>query len=284
MNNPGTRAIRNEWLQLDIATGFGPRVVALVPSGGPNLFAELGDLGIGLADGRRFTFVGGHRLWVAPEVPEVTYEPDDGEVLVSEDAESITVAGTAGELEKSITVRLDARSVEVTHRITNLGADPIEGAPWAITQFPPGGSALLPLDREGADAHGLQANQAVAGWQYTDWGALEYDVDAAVIRVEGNRTSPTKIGTSLTRGWLAYVGRGWLFAKYARPAPQSRVDRGAQAEVYANADFVELETLGALARLAEGESTTHREVWRVGPAPSAPNEIPAIVESWQEEL
>jgi hypothetical protein len=281
MDDPGIRVIGNEWLELAVATGFGPRVVALTPKGGPNLFAELGDLGIDLVDGRRYLFRGGHRLWVAPEIPEVTYEPDEGDVLWSASGDSVSVARTTGRLEKTISAQLDGRAVDVTHRVTNLGTDPIELAPWAITQFPTGGTALLPLDRAAADTHGLQANHVVAGWPYTDWAALGYDDEAGVILVEGNRRSPTKVGTSLARGWLAYVRSGWVFAKFARPAPESPVDRGAQAEIYANAGFVELETLGALSKLGTGESATHREVWRIGRAPDSIGAVPAVVEGWQ---
>ncbi|MFV9672187.1 MAG: hypothetical protein ACNYZH_03085, partial [Acidimicrobiia bacterium] len=50
----------------------GPRIVGLRVSDGENLFAELPELVIERPGGAPFRFLGGHRLWLAPEVPAVT--------------------------------------------------------------------------------------------------------------------------------------------------------------------------------------------------------------------
>lgn len=276
----GIIEVGNPDVTVAVATGFGPRIVGLTPAGGPNLLAELGDLGIDLDDGRRFVFRGGHRLWVAPEVPAITYEPDDMPVAVSQDDAAAMVQGTIGAIEKSIAVEpaLSGALVTVDHSVTNAGDVAVAVAPWAITQLRPGGVALLPLDVDAGDDRGLQASHAVVGWRYTDWTVLG-SVAGSVLSMDGRRSTPTKVGTSLGRGWLAYTWDGWLFAKYARPSFPAGVDHGAQAQIYANSDFVELETLGALVTLEPGATTAHREVWRIWQAPESLDDIPATVEA-----
>ena len=279
--------LSNGSLAVDVATAFGPRIMGLTPAGSTNLFADLGDLGIDLDGGRRYVFYGGHRLWLAPEVADITYEPEDGPVTVeSASATRVVVAARIGDVEKAIDVTLEPdRSVAVIeHSITSRSPEPIALAPWAITQFRTGGTAILPYNAEPADEHGLQASHALVGWPYTDWDALSYDPSSRVIHVDGARATPTKIGTSLDRGWLAYVIDGWVFAKFAEPVARSNVDLGAQAEIYANASFVELETLGPLVMLEHGESVTHREMWRVEVAPASLSDVPDMVELWREDL
>jgi hypothetical protein len=274
--------VENGMVAVEVATGFGPRVVGLRPAGGDNLFAELGELGIDLGEGRRFSFHGGHRLWLAPEVPEVTYEPDDSPVETATGSGYVTVTGVIAGVEKTIRVQIvdGEPEVVVDHLVTNRGTGPIEAGPWAITQLRTEGVALLPLGTMNRDPRGLRPSTAVVGWPYTDWGGLEWDPASRVMHISGARQTPTKIGTSLARGWLAYALDGWIFAKYARPG-RLPIDLGADAQVYANADFVELETLGAFVSLEPGESMSHREVWRVWAGSRDLSEAARIVDSWR---
>ncbi len=275
-----TVRIRAGDVELEAATAFGPRIVRFAPLGGPNLLAELGDLGIGLPDGRHFSFRGGHRLWLAPEVPEVTYEPDDEPVRIEVEDEVTRVTGTALGVEKTIQLTpLGGSSVAVQHLIVNRTARPRDLAPWAITQLRPGGTALMPITNDPKDAHGLQATTAVVGWSYTDWGSLSLDEANGVLHIDGTRTSPTKVGTALDRGWMAYVVAGWMFVKQARVASTSPVDMGATGQVYACADFVELETLGLPTIAAPGQAVSHREVWHLCRVPDSLPEAAVLAES-----
>ncbi len=267
-------------LAAELATGFGPRVVRLAPRGGPNLLAELtDDVGIDLAGGRRYTFRGGHRLWVAPEVPSVTYEPDDEPVESQRSDRGARVSASAGGIRKTIDVRVAGRYLEVEHVVASDGRRRIEAAPWAITQLPPGGIALMPIQRTPADERDLQPDHALVGWPYTDWGALGYDAAASVVLVEGRRATPTKVGTTATRGWLAYARDGWVFAKYLLPGPATSIDRGANLQVYAGPDFVELETLGPVETLAGHRRARLVEMWDVAPAPGTPADVAAQVDA-----
>jgi hypothetical protein len=271
--------IDNGSVSVDVATGFGPRVVGLAPSGGDNLFVDLPDRSIELGDGRRFRFRGGHRLWLAPEVPEVTYAPDDDPVEVSVDRTTAVVRGVVDGIEKSIALELaaDEAAITVDHTLTNQRDRPVRVAPWAISQFRTGGTVLMPLLAAAVEGRGLRPSTRIVGWPYTDWGSLS-STEAGVVRISGTRDAPSKVGTELGRGWLAYVVDGWLFAKYAEAAPSS-LDLGATGQVYVDADFVELETLGPLSDLRPGDGAHHREVWRLWPAPPTDREAIEIVES-----
>jgi len=274
-----TIKIDNGSIAVEVATGFGPRLVGLTPAGAGNLFVELPDRAIDLSDGRRFVFRGGHRLWLAPEVPEVTYEPDDDPVETTSGPTTAVSRGLVGGIEKSIAVELAAGTATATvvHTAVNRRNRPLQAALWAITQFRTGGTALMPLADVKADAHGYQPSTRIVGWPYTDWGSLQ-TAAAGVVRISGTRATPSKVGTALGRGWLAYLVDGWLFAKYATTEGSS-LDLGATGQIYVDSDFVELETLGTLVDLEPGEMAQHREVWRLWPAPDSVEEAVEMVEA-----
>ena len=73
-------------------------------------------------------------------------------------------AGLLKEISVSATAGGDA--VVVEHVLTRRGR-PVDVAPWAITQLPLGGTAIVPVD--GPDG-GPQANRSLVLWPYTDLG------------------------------------------------------------------------------------------------------------------
>jgi hypothetical protein len=55
-----------------------------------------------------------------------------------------------------------------------------------------------------------------------------------------------------------------LFVKYAAYDPDAAyLDLGASSQIYCNAKFLELETLGPKVTLRPGESARHVETWRI---------------------
>jgi hypothetical protein len=243
----------------------GPRITGL-RIGGENLFVEVPDAVIERPGGAPFRLLVGHRLWRAPEIPEITYEPDDAPVRVVQDGATTTLRGVADPngVVKEIAVTIgDTGEILVDHRIVNTGTGAIETAPWAITQFPPDGAAVIPIPVK-SDG-GYRADRSVVLWPYTDPGApgIGWGPDAVVIA--GGDGSKQKIGTSNTAGWLAYHRGDHLFVKWSSihdPA-LAYVDRGASIQVYRDHRFIELETLGPLRTVAAGASIGHRERWRV---------------------
>ena len=61
--------------------------------------------------------------------------------------------------------------------------------------------------------------------------------------------------------WAAYLLGSELFVKRYSAAPGAYPDFGCSFETFTNADFLELETLGPLVRLAPGEFVYHTETW-----------------------
>ncbi len=247
----------------------GPRIVGLRMGDGENLFAELPGLVIERSGEPPFRFLGGHRLWLAPEIPAITYLPDDGSAeLTQHDGHlrsrgAVASNGIVREIDVSCN-SLDG-SVVVDHRIINVGDEPVETAAWAITQFPADGAAILPLGAPSVDDGGYQANRSVVLWPYTNPGAdgLRWSRDAVIL--EGSSGPKQKIGVENRKGWVAYHRGSMLIAKWtALHDPGLRyADRGATVQVYRDHRFVELETLSPVRRLEHGDALHHREVWRV---------------------
>lgn len=276
--------LTNGHVELGVSTTFGPRITSFAEPGGENILAELGDLSIDLPDGRTFLLRGGHRLWAAPEVPEITYEPDNGPVSFVATAAGLELTQDASELvgiEKMIAVTIADDAVVLTHTLTNRRREPLPVAPWAITQLVIGGTAIVPLHRDLADPHGYQPNASIAVWPYAGVNDSPFLMHNRLLLIEANRSTPTKIGTSLDRGWLAYVRNGLVFVKRSQHVRSGTyVDLNASGQCYCDADFLELETLGPLAVLQPGESTTHVESWelhRIDPT-TAPRDIPQLLD------
>ncbi len=271
-------------VELTVATAYGPRVVGFSLAGGTNVFAELGNLGIDLPDGRTYTLRGGHRLWVAPEVPELTYVPDDHPVAVESSPGRISLQATDnGEtgIDKTIEMSVDAGIVTVTHTLRNRLAEVIGVAPWAITQLQPGGTAILPLPLDPVDQYGLQPNSSVVLWPYTGTADNPFVMKDRLLLLDAARRTQTKVGIALHRGWLAYSRDGLVFVKRSSHQPDGRyLDMGASGQCYSNPDFLELESLGEQTQLAQGESVTHIETWElhsIDPR-TPPHEIPGLLD------
>ena len=253
------------WAALDV----GPRVLGFAFDGGPlagvNAFAGQLDAVLERLDGGACALVGGHRLWTAPEDPGRTYQPDDAPVEAGDGGGALRLAGPpdAGTgLRRTLALSLDDGVVVVDHVVTNEGTLPVRVAPWAITAVPLGGAAVVPLPRGPED--GLLPDRRVVLWPYTRLGDPRLSLGDGTLRVHADAAAsrPVKVGTS-GAAWLAYVRPGApTFVKAAPGLGDGEYpDLGCDAEVYANGQFCELETLGPLATLAPGESARHRERW-----------------------
>ena len=253
------------WAALDV----GPRVLGFALDGGPlpgvNAFADQLDVVLDRPDGGACALVGGHRLWTAPEDPDRTYQPDDRPVAVYDADGMLRLvappdAGTG--LRRTVTVALDGAGAVVGHHVANGGTLPVRVAPWAITALPTGGTAVVALPRGEED--GLLPDRRLVLWPYTRLGdtRLALGDRYLMVRADASADRPVKVGASGVRA-LAYVRPGApTFVKRAAPVPGADYpDLGADAEVYANGRFCELETLGPLVTLAPGATASHRERW-----------------------
>lgn len=252
---------------IDVATGAGPRILRVLKDGVDGMFADLPELGLETPSGALFSFLGGHRLWRAPEEPETTYEPDDGGVEIVAADSSIVLTGMPDSdlISRRITVGAVDDYLVVDHVLTNLGESVVSQAPWAITQLEPGGTAYLPHP-EPSTRRSVSPDRSVVLWPYTSFHDPDIALDDAVVTVFGSdRVDASKVGLCNRRGWTAYHRGGSLFVKWS---PLHRDDRryadlNASVQCYRNSAFVELESLGELVDLEPGGSASHREVWSV---------------------
>lgn len=268
-SNGDTVWLENDSIRLGVATGFGPRIVWCSRPGEENLLAELGDLSLEVGDGRRHLLRGGHRLWVGPELPELTYQPDDEPVRLVRTDDTVTVVGRADDfgIVKTIEVTLADRGAVIDHTVKGTATATLDVAPWAITQLRPGGVGVLPLGLPGGPTSRLQAAHQLVMWPYTDVHDPALDIGFTEATLTTDVRGSSKIGTPLLRGWLACVFDDVVFVKRARGSGERFVDLGATGQIYASTDFMELETLGPIGSVASNNTIHHREVWRLHERP-----------------
>ena len=252
-------------VEATVVLDAGPRILGYARRGGPQLFAALPGEVIESHAGA-FAFLGGHRLWRAPEVPDVTYRPDDRRIVLDRIDDGARLAGPpdADRITKTIELRQRGAVTVVDHVLGNEGPEVIRCAAWAITQLVPGGTAVLPHSLAPADAAGVLPNRALVLWPYTDLAAPEIEFRSSELRIyASDRQEKAKVGHANRRGWLAYHHGDELFVKWSPLHQDTRryADLGASVECYRDHRFLELESLSPLADVEPGLKLHHREVW-----------------------
>jgi hypothetical protein len=263
-----TRLLQNQYVQLEYLTRSA-RIVRFSPQGKPNLFADLGLSPIETEYGN-FYFRGGHRLWHAPEAMPRTYIPDNEGATVHDIPNGIRIempAETWTHIAKAIEIELVDTTPQVIlrHEIRNDGAWAVELAPWALTMLRLGGVAILPQPQEKVDDAGLLANRRLMLWPYTkvDDPRLTLRDDFILIHATPS-LPPVKVGYFNPHGWMAYWLDGVLFVKRHEPLVGAAYpDDGCNAESYCNDQFIELESLGPLAKIVPGQTIVHTELWEI---------------------
>lgn len=275
-----TIRLANNYFQLECLAEAGPRIVRLVPAWlGENILADLPEMVTRTVHGD-YHFLGGHRLWIAPESLEQTYIPDDTGVTAKKTPHGLRLEGSIQpdvHIRKSISIQLslDRPLVMVKHRIENCGRSPIQFAPWALTMLRIGGTALLPQELGTVDKDGLQPNRTFSLWAYSRWddGRLKLGDEFIKIKATANR-QPFKLGYFNPHGWLGYVFEDVLFIKrFSVRRDDVYPDHGSNAEVYTNHRMLELESLGAVVDLKPHEDVVHTETWEVYDLNNIPKDL-----------
>jgi len=247
---------------LTITVSTGPRVLEL-RARGENLLALVPDATVPVSGGGRLRLLGGHRLWVAPEVPAITYQPDDRpcQAIEVEDGVRVTAPPDGAGLTKSLEVRRAADGWNVDHEIRNDSHEAMELAPWAVTMLRPGGEAVLAA---AAGGEGLQADRAIVLWPYTDPADARVSIERDALRVRCAPGPTLKLGVASLDGRATYSLNGETFEKRTVVERGARyADRGAAVQLYVSDAFCEVETLGPLATVEPGGAVAHRERWRL---------------------
>jgi hypothetical protein len=255
-------SIENIDLRLDYLTSLGPRIMGLYAKGVEgNLFAVTTDQHWPTPHGEYYLY-GGHRLWTAPEDP--FYTVPEGNVSILSETNKITLRSSvdASGLEKEISFQLVGKRVALSHKITWHGNEPIELAPWAITQVRLGGMAILPQSRSD---NGLLPNRNLVLWPYSRLADERLSLHDDLILLHGRAAEEAcKIGSYNPYGWIAYAMGQALFIKRFKIDESNRYpDMGCNVEAYVKNSCVELETLGALKTLEPHAPMTYEENWEV---------------------
>jgi hypothetical protein len=265
-----TRFLDNGQLRLEVLAEAGPRIARAFAFGGQNLLAELPLEEKLTSDYGDFYFRGGHRLWHAPEAIPRTYMPDNAGLTVDELPDGLRLNGPTEPgtgIAKTLEIHLaeGCAAATLTHTLRNDGLWPVEFAPWVLTMLRLGGTAIFPQPVGNADPHGLLHNRILSIWPYTRLNDPRLALGDDFILIHATPSlPPIKIGYANAHGWMAYWIDGQLFRKTFDLHPGAAYpDNGCNTETYCNHRFIELESLGALTRLAPGQSVTHTETWEV---------------------
>jgi hypothetical protein len=227
-----------------------------------------------------FPLWGGDKTWLGPqdrwtegvpfldldsgayEAVLVRHEPDEAALRLVSPA----CRETGVRLERTLAVSSGAAGWRLAHRLVNASPAPVEWALWDVLMLRRPGRVYLPRNPSSAFPAGVKqfANEGslcnLASCAFDGLG------DLAVIRCDEARAF--KAGVDSAEGWLLGVVEtpGGLVgcSKRVPTFPGAAYPHGCVAEVF-NAeryDYLELEILGPIVRLAPGDSLTLEE--RVG--------------------
>ncbi|HNN12734.1 MAG TPA: hypothetical protein PKL78_04200, partial [Anaerolineales bacterium] len=198
-----------------------------------------------------------------------TYAPDTGELKITDLPNGVileTQTEPGSGIRKRIEIQLapDKAAATLTHTLINDGLWPVELAPWTITQFRMGGTAVLPMPVGNVDTAGLLPNRNLSFWPYSRINDPRLSLRDDFILFKADSLPPFKMGYFNPQGWLAYWVDDVLFKKtFSVQTNLMYPDNNSNAEIYCNEEFVELESLSPLVKLDPGESTQHVETWEI---------------------
>lgn len=279
--------LENAHLRLEYLAQAGPRLVRLCLAGSDlNLLAESPEMTWETPHGL-YSLYGGHRLWHAPEAVGRSSIPDDTGLRVdalSEAEEGVLLTGALEAptgIRKAMQVRLhpERAAVTIEHRLTNQGLWPVELAAWAITQLPLAGVVVLPqTPNAGPGVNTMQPDRRLVLWPYTSWRDSRLRLDDDYILLEAQPSQePAKWGYFNQDGWVGYFFQDVFFRKRFTPQPgRPHADMGCNVEVFIKDRYLEIETLGPLARLEPGQTVEHVETWEIDPVEAVQDLLQAV--------
>jgi hypothetical protein len=280
---PNSWLVSNGEVDLVVTGDIGPRIMRYGFVGGQNFFKEF-DGQMGTSGEDTWQPRGGHRVWIAPEDPVMSYAPDNSPCKVAVNSGVLHSTGPVEQLtglEKKISVKMaqEGTAVEVIHQIRNAGSKPYTLAPWALTMMAQGGRGIHGFPARGTHPEVLAPTNPLVMWAFTHLNDPRWTFTQkyVVLKQDPNNSLPQKVGTHNPRTWGAYHLNLELFLKrYDATAPPSAYpDFGCSYETFTNADILELETLGPVTSLAPGESVTHTEHWSA--------HRPVLIPSWTDQ-
>jgi hypothetical protein len=260
--------VSNGEIELVVTGDVGPRVIRFGFVGGQNLFKEFAEQ-LGGTGEEKHQLRGGDRVWKAPEDPVATWAPDNVPVEITTTANGLIARAPVEpltNLQKEIEVRMAAAGTEVTvlHRITNRSLFSLEFSVWALTMMAPGGVAISGFPPRGKHPANLEATNPLVMWAYTNLSDKRwvFTKKYLALKQDPNNSDAQKLGMFNPNTWGAYILKGEVFIKRASAIPgETYPDFGCSFETFTNNEFLEMETLGPLTRLAPGKTAEQVEHW-----------------------
>lgn len=268
---PNCYRLTNGEVELVVTSDIGPRVMRYGFTGGPNFFWVQKETA-GKSGEPAWVPRGGHRIWVGPEDVRYTYPPDNSPVRVDfRDGALIATQPVEKEthIEKELEIRLAAKGSQVTviHRLTNRGVMPLEFAAWALTMMAPGGTGITGFPPRGTHPEVLAPTNPLTMWAFTDLNdpRWKFTKKYLTLRQDPAQKSPQKLGHFNPRTFGAYLLGDSLFVKHYLPRGEAahHPDFGTSFQIFTNGDFLELETMGPMEKIAPGQTLAHVETWQL---------------------
>ena len=260
--------VSNGEAELIVTGDVGPRIIRYGFVGGQNFFKEYPEQ-LGGTGEAKFQLRGGDRVWKAPEDPIATWAPDNVPVDVKVTATGLIarepVEPLTG-LQKEIEVSMAATGtgVTVSHRVANRSLFPLEYSPWALTMMAQGGTAVTGFPPRGHHPQNLEATNPLVMWAYTNLADPRWTFTRKymALRQDSQNAEAQKLGLFNPDTWAVYLLGGQAFLKWTKPDPAATYpDFGCSFETFTNNEFLEVETLGPLAKVQPGHVAELVERW-----------------------
>ena len=259
--------LSNGDVELIVTTAVGPRILFYGTSGGRNVFGQFPDASKDTALGT-WKPLGGHRLWVAPELFPATYAPDNDPVEHQATGDlsltlrgKVDAAGIAKQLR--LTLAPSGTGVTVEQTVTSHNLWPVHISAWGISIVETGTSILPRVPFQSHDVV-VAPSQPLALCAFTDLQDPRFTLGLRYLLLYGDAAVPhsQKIGLRNKDGWRAHLVDDQLFLKqFTHDERETYPDYGVNTEVYTEGRFQELELLGPQRIVAPGESLTLVERW-----------------------
>ena len=263
---PNCYRLMSEGMELILTSDIGPRVMRCGFVDGPNVFKEYAEE-LGGTGESTWKIRGGHRVWVAPERAQITYELDNHPVQVTTAGDTVFATSPVDPrtgLQKTLIVKLADGRATVTNRLTNTTLFPIACAAWGPTVMAPGGLGITGFPPRGTHPQDLEPVNPLVMWSYTDFSDPRWRFTAkyVTLRQDPQAKAPQKLGLFNPHTFGAYLLDDQLFLKQFHPDPaKTYADLGCSYQSFSNCDMLELETMGPYELVAPGAHTEFTETW-----------------------
>ena len=265
---PNCYRVSNGEVELIATSDVGPRIIRYGFVGGENVFKEF-EAELGKSGEDKWMPRGGHRIWAAPEDAQRTSVADNFPVDVKtfdDGVELIAPVEPETGLQKRIIIELapTGSAVKVTHSIKNTLPQTVEIAAWALTLMAPGGTGITAFPPRGTHPEILLPTNPLVMWAFTDFSDKRWQFTRKYLLLHNDPSvaAPTKAGLFNPSTWGAYLRAGTLFVKRYQADPDKRYpDFHCSYETFTNAEVLELETLGPLSSIKQGDGVEHIEHW-----------------------